>query len=101
MRQHQQAWFIAPDHPVFAGHFPGAPVVPGVLLLAMVLDAAAEWLGGAVHPVRLRQAKFPAPWLPGMQVQAGLQYDPPQLRFEIRADARTVAVGVFELESSG
>jgi 3-hydroxyacyl-[acyl-carrier-protein] dehydratase len=90
---------ITPDHPVFAGHFPDAPVVPGVLLLSMILDAADEWLGAAVHPVRLRQAKFPAPWLPGMQVQASLECDGRQLRFEVRASAQTLALGVFELES--
>ena len=75
------------------------PVVPGVLLLAMILDAAEQWLGTAVRPERLRQAKFPAPWLPGMQVQARLEHDPGQLRFEVRADAQTLALGVFELES--
>jgi 3-hydroxyacyl-[acyl-carrier-protein] dehydratase len=92
---------IAPDHPVFAGHFPDAPVVPGVLLLSMVLDAADEWLGTAVQPARLRQAKFPAPWLPGMQVQASLEFDARQLRFEVTANDRTLALGVFELESGG
>ncbi len=74
-------------------------MVPGVLLLSMILDAADAWLGAAVQPVRLRQAKFPAPWLPGMRVQANLEYDAQQLRFEVRADAQTLALGVFELEN--
>jgi 3-hydroxyacyl-[acyl-carrier-protein] dehydratase len=99
MRHHQHALSIAPDHPVFAGHFPDVPVVPGVLLLSMILDAAEEWLGTAVQPLRLRHAKFPAPWLPGMQVLANLEYDLTQLRFEVRTDAQTLALGVFELES--
>ena len=84
---------------MFAGHFPDAPVVPGVLLLSLVLDAADEWLGTAVRPVRLRQAKFPAPWLPGVQVQAHLACDLKQLRFEVSANAQTLALGVFELET--
>jgi 3-hydroxyacyl-[acyl-carrier-protein] dehydratase len=99
VKQHQQALFIAPDHPVFAGHFPDVPVVPGVLLLSMVLDAADAWLGAALQPVRLRQAKFPAPWLPGMEVRADLKYEARQLRFEVRAQQQTLALGVFELEN--
>lgn len=97
--RHQQPLFIAADHPVFAGHFPDAPVVPAVLLLSKVLDAADQWLGVPVQPIRLRQAKFPAPWLPGMQVLAMLERAGQLLRFEVRADARTLAVGVFELQA--
>jgi 3-hydroxyacyl-[acyl-carrier-protein] dehydratase len=98
MRRHQQPLSIPADHPVFPGHFPGTPVVPGVLLLAQVLDAAEQWLGAAVHPTRLRQAKFPSPWTPGLDVRATLEHDAGQLRFTVAAGARTLALGVFELE---
>jgi 3-hydroxyacyl-[acyl-carrier-protein] dehydratase len=97
---HRQRLFIAADHPVFPGHFPQAPVVPGVLVLSLVLDAADRWLGAAVQPIRLRQAKFPAPWLPGMTVEATLERDGQQLRFRVTADDQTLAVGVFELAAT-
>jgi 3-hydroxyacyl-[acyl-carrier-protein] dehydratase len=97
--RHQQALFVAADHPVFAGHFPDAPVVPAVLLLSKVLDAAEQWLGAQAQPLRLRQAKFPAPWLPGMQVRVMLERADRDLRFEVSADERPLAIGVFELQA--
>ena len=96
---HRQLLFIGAEHPALPGHFPGSPVVPGVLLLAQVLDAADQWLGTAVHPLRLRQAKFPAPWLPGMPVLASLERNAGLLRFEVTANDQTLALGVFELQT--
>jgi 3-hydroxyacyl-[acyl-carrier-protein] dehydratase len=49
---------IPPDHPALPGHFPGEPIVPGVVLLNEVLSA----IPGSVH---IPWAKFHAPLLPG------------------------------------
>jgi 3-hydroxyacyl-[acyl-carrier-protein] dehydratase len=34
---------IRTDHPSLPGHFPGAPLVPGVVILDEVVAALAEW----------------------------------------------------------
>lgn len=36
---------IANDHPALADHFPGNPIVPGVLILEEVMHAAEQWRG--------------------------------------------------------
>lgn len=52
---------FAAEHPAFAGHFPGAPIVPGVLLL----DAALHALEAAgVAPGGIASAKFLQPVAP-------------------------------------
>lgn len=64
---------IAPGHPALPGHFPGAPIVPGVMLLEQVLAAIAQ-AGGTTAPLRLPQVKFLRPLLPGET--ARVQLDP-------------------------
>ena len=51
---------IATDHPAYAGHFPGKPLLPGVVLLAEAMAA----LGTPQHSIE--NAKFLSPVTPGM-----------------------------------
>ena len=55
---------IPGDHPCLAGHFPGRPIVPGVLLLVQAV-AAIEAGNGRLHGLRFPRVKFLQPLLPG------------------------------------
>ncbi len=56
---------IKRHHPSLAGHFPGRPIVPGVVLLDEVL---ALMSGASAAFVRLASVKFIAPVLPEQNV---------------------------------
>lgn len=84
---------ISVDHPSLPGHFPGRPVVPGVLLLDRVLEAI-ETTGGASGALRLPQVKFLRPLLPGEIARIELQaQDGPVWRFRILRGDELIASG--------
>ena len=63
LRQGSQALCISADHPSLSGHFPGRPVVPGVLILDRVRALLAlEFPRLCLQ--RLTQVKFLRPLLP-------------------------------------
>ena len=77
---------------VFAGHFPGHPLVPGAWLLDHVVAAAAE--AGLAGPWRLASVKFLSPVGPDEVVT--LHLDPARaggLSFTLHCGARAVASG--------
>jgi len=88
---------IGADHPALPGHFPGAPLVPGVVLLDRVLSSAEQWLGRSLSLQSLPQAKFIAPLLPGQDAVLRLQCRGDELRFTITTEAATIAQGLMRL----
>jgi len=92
----QKTLRVPAAHPVFSGHFPGRPIVPGVMLLEWVLDEIARLRGCAPSALRIREAKFFAPLQP--EQTAMLQFEPGDRRctFSIHHGAVTVARGILE-----
>ncbi len=94
--------------PFFAGHFPGSPLVPGVILaeaLAQTAGLAAGQPGRSFRLSAIKVMKFPAPALPDEEIRmhAKLVGGAGGLwQFEVRAVAsgRTVAEGVVVLSEA-
>ena len=92
---HRATVRIPADHPALPGHFPGRPIVPGVVLLQCVLDEAERWLGKELSVRTLPQAKFSAPLLPEQDAELELRLTAHKLRFTITRGAQVVTQGLF------
>ena len=62
---------VSPLHPALAGHFPGDPVVPGVVLLRRVCQAVSEAYAVAIAAVPV--VKFHALLRPGEPFDVSLE----------------------------
>jgi 3-hydroxymyristoyl/3-hydroxydecanoyl-(acyl carrier protein) dehydratases len=90
---------IPANHPSLAGHFPGAPVVPGVVILHEVAAALAEWRPG-YQLTGVRAVKFLLPLKPEQWFticltpvnSAGMEVD-----FVSRVEDRTIVEGRFQI----
>ena len=83
---------IPHDHPSLSGHFPGRPIVPGVVLLERVLEAI-ELTHAPLGALRLPQVKFMQPLLPGELAQVVLEGEALRWRFRVLRDATLLASG--------
>lgn len=83
---------IACDHPSLPGHFPGRPLVPGVVMLDRVLDAI-EAAHGPLGVLTLPQVKFMQPLLPGETARIELDGDAPSWRFRVLRGQDLLASG--------
>jgi 3-hydroxymyristoyl/3-hydroxydecanoyl-(acyl carrier protein) dehydratase len=91
---------VDPGHPALPGHFPGMPVVPGVVVLDLVLQAAERHSGAHLPVTGLSQAKFAAPLLPGMDARAVIHIEQNRVRFEVDQSGRIIALGCFTLATT-
>lgn len=81
---------IAKDHPAYAGHFPGNPLLPGVVLLAEAMAA----IGATQHTIE--SAKFLSPVTPGMPLTVRHEADESgSVRVEIESPHGIVATATL------
>jgi len=87
---------IPRDHPAFDGHFPGEPVLPGVVLLAEALAVIEAETGIALADWTLESGKFHGAVKPGARVEIShAPHAGGTRRFEVREQGRLVASGTL------
>ena len=85
---------VPADHPALPGHFPGHPLVPGVVLLDAVRAAipdSRQWLLQAIPAV-----KFLQPVRPGERVELRIELSREHSIVRARFQGRRDTVLVFE-----
>jgi 3-hydroxymyristoyl/3-hydroxydecanoyl-(acyl carrier protein) dehydratase len=92
----ESALHVAADHPAYAGHFPGHPILPGVVIVAEALAAIAHASGRGVEAWTIAGIKFLHPVTPGTALT--LDHSPTAgggVRFEVRSGNRAIASGTL------
>jgi 3-hydroxymyristoyl/3-hydroxydecanoyl-(acyl carrier protein) dehydratase len=90
---------VRADHPSLPGHFPGAPIVPGVVILDEVLEALMQWRENA-QLTGLRTVKFLTPLKPEQPFTICLSADDEpvgEVKFWCRTEDRVIVEGRLEV----
>jgi 3-hydroxymyristoyl/3-hydroxydecanoyl-(acyl carrier protein) dehydratase len=84
----ERSCLVPRDLSCFPGHFPGLPVVPGVLQLDWAMELAADLLEGAPDVAEIESLKLRAPLRPGGRFRIHVRVAP-----EARIDFRIWSEG--------
>ena len=89
---------ISVTHPALQGHFPGNPVVPGVVLLEEIITAIRTWRPSACNQ-GFQSVKFLHPVAPESRFSIALELlDEARVGFSCRIGQRQVSSGTVILQ---
>ena len=91
---------IGHDHPSLAGHFPGNPVVPGVVILGEVIEAIGRMGKHTIQVLGMPSVKFVSPLRPGETLVIRLEArEAGEAIFRCMSEGRLIATGHLQCNS--
>jgi len=93
---------VPPDSPWFEGHFPGAPILPGVAQIGMAVDAIGKARNRELTISSVRRVRFKRMIRPGDQLKviaAPLNQEIGAYSFRIIIQEEAVCSGVITVEN--
>jgi 3-hydroxyacyl-[acyl-carrier-protein] dehydratase len=94
--RHTQTDDVDPGHPCLPGHFPGDPIVPGVLILARVINAAVMVFGAPVNAIPV--VKFQARLMPNERFTIVLEPGSEDaVKFQVKRGDAVISAGILQL----
>jgi 3-hydroxyacyl-[acyl-carrier-protein] dehydratase len=95
----ERTLIITKDHPALPGHFPGSPVVPGVIVLDEVIQTLKDCYGHALVVTGLPAVKLSFPLRPEEPLLISIEPEGPEMAaFTCRVSGRLIASGSIHFQ---
>ena len=91
---------IDPNHPALKGHFPGNPIVPGVVILDQVIAVFKKEHGDSCTINKIPSVKFLSPLEPGVPIEFTFEVLNDLVRFTGKCGEKTIVSGQLEISSA-
>ena len=92
---HSHTFHIPSDHPALTDHFPGAPLVPGALILEETLRGARYLHHEGNATLHVASIKFTSALPPGQDARVIYQQGTTKVRFEAFSMDQLIASGLI------
>lgn len=84
---------VPADHPALPGHFPGQPIVPGVVILDFVQRALEDQSGTSAVRLKIGQVKFLQPLLPDQTATLDFERKGDGFAFRVQREGTVLVSG--------
>ena len=80
----------------FQGHFPGAPILPGVIQLELAVKAAQELIGGEKTLKAVKKMKFTGVIQPRQKIELEVEGENLEYSYRFLKGEKTCSSGILE-----